>query len=82
MGLDNNKPFYLTPVVTPAPPVPNLITDDADTNFETGRMLDQDASTNETPNEQQVSDDESTGNVQPRAVEKAINKGNHLEREL
>jgi hypothetical protein len=82
MDLDNNEPFYLTPAVTPAPPVPNLITDDTDTNTEAGRMLDQDASTSETPNEQIVSDDETLDNVQQQAVEKAINKCNHLKREL
>jgi hypothetical protein len=39
MGLDDNEPFYLTPDLTPAPSVPNLIMDNADMHFEAGKML-------------------------------------------
>jgi hypothetical protein len=83
MGLDDQEPIYLTPDLTPAPPAPNLITDDADSNFKAGRMLDQDASKSNTPNtennEQIISDDELDeedleANEQRLAVEKTIKK--------
>jgi hypothetical protein len=82
IGLDDNEPFYSTPLATPAPSVPHLIADDAATNFEAGRMLEQDASTEETTNDQVVSDDKSSQDVQRQAVEKAVIKSRCLETAL
>jgi hypothetical protein len=86
MGLDGIEKFYLAPEFTPAPPAPNLITDDTYMHLEAGRILEQDASMSNAPNEQLVSDDkeanEPESKKQKLAVEKAIEKGECWDQEL
>jgi hypothetical protein len=66
-------------------PAPSLITNDADTNFEAERMLEQDApNICETiePISDESNNDKSETENQWHAVEKLIEKGARLEREM
>jgi hypothetical protein len=81
MGLDGYDPVYPTP--EPERTMSNIITDNADSNFEAGRMLDNDAS-NMHGTIKPVSDirdnsEEPENKKQRFPVEKAINKDARLE---